>query len=31
MSLKPDDLVFMHVKVPPGYHKIADIWEETPH
>ena len=27
MSLKPDDLVLVHVKAPYGYHKIIDQWE----
>ena len=31
MSLKPDDLVLVHVKAPSGDHKIADQWEETAH
>ena len=31
MSLKPDDLVLVHVKAPSGDHTIADQWEETPH
>ena len=31
ISLRPDDLVLVHVKVPSGNHKIADQWEETPH
>ena len=31
MSLRPDDLVLVHVKAPSGDHKIADQWEETPH
>ena len=31
MSLKPDDLVLVHVKEPSGDHKIADQWGETPH
>ena len=28
MSLKPDDLVLVHVKAPSGYHKIIDHWED---
>ena len=28
MSLKPDDLVLVHVKAPSGYHKIIDQWED---
>ena len=28
MSLKLDDLVLVHVKAPPGYHKIIDWWED---
>ena len=31
MSLRPKDLVLMHVKAPTGDHKIADQWEATPH
>ena len=31
MSLRPDDLVLVHVKAPTGDHKIADQWEVTPH
>ena len=31
MSLRPDDLVLVHVKAPTGDHKIADCWEATPH
>ena len=31
MSLRPDDLVLVHVKAPIGDHKIADQWEKTPH
>ena len=32
MSLRPDDLVLVHIiKAPFGDHKIADQWEETPH
>ena len=31
ISLKPDDLVLVHIKSPSGDHKIADQWEETPH
>ena len=31
MSLRPDDLVFLHVKAPTGDHKIADYWEAFPH
>ena len=31
MSLRPDDLILVHVKAPSGDHKIADQWEETPH
>ena len=31
MSLKPDDLVFVHVKAPTGVHRIADQWQVTPH
>ena len=31
MSLKPDDLVLVHVKAPSGDYKIADQWDETPH
>ena len=27
MSLKPDDLVLVHVKAPCGHHKIIDQWE----
>ena len=27
MSLRPDDLVLVHVKAPSGYHKIIDWWE----
>ena len=30
MSLRPDDLVLVHVKAPTGDHKIADHWEVTP-
>ena len=28
MSLKPDDLVLVQVKVPSGQHKIMDEWED---
>ena len=28
MSLKPDDLVLVHVKAPSGQHKIIDQWED---
>ena len=28
MSLKPDDLVLVHVKAPTGQHKIIDQWED---
>ena len=28
MSLKPDDLVLVHVKAPSGKHKIIDQWED---
>ena len=28
MSLRPDDLVLVHVKAPSGYHKIIDQWED---
>ena len=28
MSLKPDDLVLMHVKAPSGQDKIIDQWED---
>ena len=31
MSLKPDDLVLVLAKAQSGDHKIADLWEETPH
>ena len=31
MSLRPDDLVLVHVKAPTGDHEIADQWEATPH
>ena len=31
MSLRPDDLVLVHVKAATGDHKIADHWEVTPH
>ena len=31
MSLKPDDLVLLHVYAPSGDHNIADQWEETSH
>ena len=31
MSLRPDDLVLVHVKAPTGDYKIADHWETTPH
>ena len=31
MTLKPDDLVLVHVKAPSAGHKITDQWEETPH
>ena len=31
MSLRPGDLVLVHVKAPPGDHKIADQWQKTPH
>ena len=31
MSLRPDDLVLVHVKAPIGDHKIADQWEVSPH
>ena len=31
MSLRPNDLVLVHVKVPTCDHKIADQWEVTPH
>ena len=31
MSLRPNDLVLVHVKAPTGDHKIADRWEVTPH
>ena len=28
MSLRPDDLVLVHVKGPSGCHKIIDRWED---
>ena len=28
MSLKPEDLVLVHVKAPTGQHKIIDRWKE---
>ena len=28
MSLKPDDLVLVHVKAPSGQHQIIDQWED---
>ena len=28
MSLKPDDLVLVHIKAPSGQHKIIDQWED---
>ena len=28
MSLKPEDLVLVHVKAPTGQHKIIDRWED---
>ena len=28
MNLKPDDLVLVHIKAPPGDHKITDQWED---
>ena len=31
MSLRPDDLVLVHVKAPTGDHKITDQWEATAH
>ena len=31
MSLRPKDLVLVHVKAPTSDHKIADQWEVTPH
>ena len=31
MSLKPDDLVLVHTKAPPGDHKIAGRWKDIPH
>ena len=31
MSLRPNDLVLVHVKAPTGDHKIADQWEMSPH
>ena len=31
MSIRPNDLVLVHVKAPTGDHKIADQWEVTPH
>ena len=31
MSLKPNDLVLMHVKAPSGEHKIAEQWRDTQH
>ena len=31
MSLKPNDLVLVHTKVPSGHHKIVDQWEDNPH
>ena len=31
MSLRPDDLVLVHVKAPTGDHNIADHWEANPH
>ena len=27
MSLKPEDIVLVHVKAPSGQHKIIDQWE----
>ena len=27
-SLKPDDLVLVHVKAPSGYHRNTDQWED---
>ena len=31
MTLRPNDLVLVHVKAPTGDHKIADQWEVSPH
>ena len=31
MSLRPNDLVSVHVKALTGGHKIADQWETTLH
>ena len=31
ISLKPDDLVLVHVKAPSGQHKIIDQWEDKPY
>ena len=31
MTLRPNELVLVHVKAPTGDHKIADQWEVTPH
>ena len=31
MSIRPDDLVLVHVTAPTSDHKIADQWEEIPH
>ena len=28
MSIKPEDIVLVHVKVPSGQHKIIDWWED---
>ena len=28
MSLKPEDIVLVHAKAPPGQHKIVDQWED---
>ena len=31
MSLKPEDIVLVCAKVPPGQHKIVDQWEDEQH
>ena len=31
MSLRPDDLVLVHVKAPTSGHQIADQWEAAPY
>ena len=31
ISLRPDNLVLVHVKAPTGDQKFADQWEVAPH